>query len=352
MKLLYRGQKRDDEFLPDYVQRMSDKNGFSSVKIFKRELIKYFKTEVDTSHDLRYQAVSRVSLEMILNRNIPIDQYQRFYNRKRGWWHGDLRVCSSCWAIAQYVRFYWWLRSYEECHTHNEELVFVNVELEVVNCEDAWSNFSKITYLIVNTYGGSEFCQSLVINELDRSKYDLNIIEGIEKYFGFDRKVISAVGKLKNQWASGFFVGQPAEKRVCAFSMVLAKHVGDKDFWRRVIVLSVMANKRGLYLGLPISMVENEYSLVCRYILYSDSLFYMFLKKVEGFKKYSELVDVSAKEFLCEEIEIPNDVVIKIKSSLFWCKGAGRVFLDGYSRGYSVFEMLPKRRNLHGNREF
>lgn len=351
MKLLYRDYKRNDEFLTDYVRRLSDKNGFSSVKKFREKLIKFLNSQSIKNNSLTHHAVARVSLELVLKRNIPVDEYRRFYNRKRNEWHKHLRICRSCWALEEYIRFYWWLTPYERCHLHYETLVFTNSESQNSYFDGDWGNYSQIVYLIVAKHMGSEHCQTLMLNELSRSEYDLKIIKGIEQFFGFNGRVKFAVEKLKEIWASGYFVGEVIEQRLLYFSKVMAKYIGKEIFWLRIIALSVFANNRGLFLGVYYSEIKREYSVVCQYLLYADTTFVNYLQGLERIEKYVDMDSIRADEFLCNEIEMPDDLVTRIKSSLFWCRRMGNGFLNQYSKRQGVVDLLPTYRDSLGNRE-
>lgn len=351
MKLLYRGIKQNDEFLTDYIRRISDKNGFSCVTKFRQNLIKFFKYQAVKNHSLSDHAVARVSLELILKRNIPIDEYRRFCNRKRNEWHKHLRICRSCWAQEDYIRFYWWLTPYEKCHLHNEMLVFTNSESQSFDFDGDWGSYSQVVYLIVAEHTGSERCQTLILNELSRSEYDLKLIKGIEQFFGFNGRVKFAVEKLKEIWKSGYFVGKAIEQRILYFSRVMAKYIGEDIFWLRIIALSVFANNRGLYLGIYYSEIGHEYSRFCHYLLSTDAVFINYLQGLKGIKKYVDMEGISIDEFLCSEIEMPYDLVIRIKSSFFWCRRMGDCVPNRYPNK-SVVDLLPTYRDSIGTREF
>lgn len=158
MKLLYRGKKYEDEFLTDYVQRISDKNGFSSVGKFRRVLFQYYRNNNGDVVQLRSMAVSRVSLELLLKINIPIDHYNRWlYGSGSGRWHRVKRICLSCWNEQKYIKFYWWLKAYEKCHLHHEQLIYMSGPNE--ECESTNNNgkFSSIIYLAIKRYSAEEF---------------------------------------------------------------------------------------------------------------------------------------------------------------------------------------------------
>ncbi len=349
MKLLYRGEKLDDEFLPDYVQRMSHNNGFLDVRRFKKALTKYYKVWAGgRPHRLRYQAVSRVSLELILERNIPHDEYQRFYNRKRGEWRNEPGLCRSCWDAKQYFRFYWWLRGYEQCHIHHEKLIY-----REVSCSDGRKAVSSsLIHLIVMKYSGADLCQKKIIDELDRSIFDQKIVSGIREYFEFDRNVLAASEVILRGIATGKLIGKRADEKLQIIARLLSRYVANKDFWLRILVLAVLARDRGLYLALPLSEIGREVIETCRYIICTDPKVGCLLEKIKDFKEFRQMEDISLQEFMCDDLILPGHIIIRIKWSLFTCRNMLIQSGRDHVNISPIWDHLPKIIDLSVNREF
>ena len=178
------------------------------------------------------------------------------------------------------------------------------------------------------------------------------ILNGIEKNFGFDYKVLGAIANIKDEWSSGLFIGKRADSRIETIAEFLSVSIGSKDFWLRIIALSVLSNKKGLFFDLPYSSAQQSFSKACQYILYSDPTMPAFTKAVEDFWGYEQVNDLSADEFLCEELIIPIEVVMKIMNSVFYCRDIGGSLPSKKIKSFSVCDMLPKGLNLHVNREF
>jgi len=340
MDLLYRGYKFSDEFLTDYIERIAYKNGFSSVKKFKKILAKYyFKQTEEETHNLRYQAVGRVALEMILRRNIPTDEYHRFYNIKTGRWKSECQICVSCWELTQYKRFYWWLKAYDQCHIHNEALVPMNSQSLNEKGSAEVEKFHFVV-MIVNKYSESEYCQSLVLDELDRAGLDKAVIEAISNYFQFNLKVSFAVEMLDSMWCSGKFLGKCADERIQLMVEVLTKCIGAHDFWLRIIALIVLSNKRGLNSNFPTSSRSSEYVRFCQYSLGADRLVWDLQARIETLKKYDQMSEVCVKSFLCDELNMPNSLILRLKASLFALRALDFYKLEKLSSANNICELF------------
>lgn len=136
MRLLYRGIKYIDESFPDYLARLSNRNGFKCVDLFISELRALYKKIY--GNGFGYKALDnwyspmqggetnkcnlgwfqcRVALEYLLRRsysevelNLAIQPHKNYYKKSK--------VCAICWAENQYVRFYWRDSCYLICHKH------------------------------------------------------------------------------------------------------------------------------------------------------------------------------------------------------------------------------------------
>jgi hypothetical protein len=353
MKLLFRGVKPSDEFLTDYIERLSVNNGYDTVNIFNRALKEKYFDSYAKNHSLRYKAILRVSLETILKRNIPIDEYDRFYNQKRGHWRRSPKICRSCWSESQYRRFYWWLRGYEVCHLHNERLecdaVDFSDESEMVEDERE----KRFVSLLIDRYSEKESAQRLIIDEMDRCCCDKKIINSILQYFGHSQQVVNGIEQLNRSFFSGDFMGLPEDMRIEKIANTLAREVGTSKFWVRIIAFIVLDNKRGLASNFPSTVVSRGYVVCCRYILAVDPGICRIKSRIELMKEYREMNSVCINRILCEGIDFSERLLMLIKCSIFSTRN--NHFYDPASRYVrnEVYSLLPSIRDCANvSREF
>ncbi|MFT6872801.1 MAG: hypothetical protein ACJAVN_001813 [Roseivirga sp.] len=353
MDLLFRGRKYTDEFLTDYIERISIKNGFSNVKAFKKSLrAYYYKKTGSTAHALRYEAVGRVALEIILHRHIPVDEYYRFYFLKRGAWRKESKMCLSCWSLSQHIRFYWWLQAYDQCHIHNEPLHLINPSSEPEKLNGEQDPVHRTIVMIIKKYAKYESSQSLILDDVDRSSCDMKIIGGLVNHFNFSPEVNAGIRVLKTMLSSGDFLGNHADERIQLMANTLSKRIGTNEFWMRILALIVLSNKRGMDCKFPLTSISREYTKFCSYYMYTDGIFANLQEQIKELKEYAQMGDVCIKVFLCNELKAPDSLILKLKASLFSFRYFDYHELNSSSRADSVYELLPSyARAHHVNRE-
>lgn len=137
-RLLYRSLKNNNESFPDYLERLSYFNGFSSVYFFIRFLEDFFDYEnkdislygfevCDKNSDQfrRYGykvAKCCVALSIILE--IDFDElYFNLTENSLNKYFKARKVCSLCWSESPYYRYYWRFWGYHFCHKHQISLI-------------------------------------------------------------------------------------------------------------------------------------------------------------------------------------------------------------------------------------
>jgi len=322
MKLLYKGFKNADEFLPDYIRRIGVQNGFRKSKIFEKLLTDQYYSSYKNSYDqMNKHAIRRLALEKVFKRNIPIDGSHRFNHSRRDIWSKTNKVCKKCLDSDTYTRFYWWFYDYQICHIHDELLLDgSSLPRENLSCRGNES-LGPSVHVIVERYVLNEQCQNRIVDEIERGCYDLSIVDSLVRYFGECEVGFVPRNELLQLVRSGSLIGESAGYRIQEIIKVLEGGGGAVSFWLRVIALMICSgNPKGLNCYSAWSTVTAEYSRFCRYTLGMDNKFKDTMSKLKYLKAYKDMDQIDLEDILGE---IPNITAIlaeNIRCSAFSCR--------------------------------
>ncbi|MEY8200178.1 MAG: TniQ family protein [Colwellia sp.] len=240
--MLYRGLNNRNESLKDYINRLSERNGYTNYKTFERAIIKEFKaTHLNKNFSLSFFGKRRLSLEYIFQRNIPLDCSNMMYFRDTSVWLERPRVCKSCLAENPYIRFFWRLRLYDSCHIHGENLLDGGMPDDLVG-----SGFlGEKNYVVraVKKYESYLASQRLIIDEVDTVLYEQEVIEALGFALKNNENYNARVLKVKEESLKGKYIGLGSQERIYTISEGVALGDNDVEAIVRIIVL-IVCNRR------------------------------------------------------------------------------------------------------------
>lgn len=271
MKLLYRSNKKSDEFIVDYIIRMSQKNGFLEPNRFK----KYLRSNVENYLDggscyLLVESKLRLGLELSLSRNIAIDEHKRVTSSECILWRNKPIVCNKCFESEQYIRFYWWIASYKKCHIHNIDLSEARHNCEV-KPRDMLGDYlvKKLPEFLAENLN-YENCQRITIDALEHSWCDFEIANGLRLYFNKDKRIAEALSSLDRFLHNQSLSNKNESERICAIASFLSSRLGEYAFWSRVICLLIFNLQVGLKSNFPVNQVAGKYLRASIFYLSND----------------------------------------------------------------------------------
>lgn len=237
MELLYRGGKYADEFLSDYIVRLSSKNGFSNVSAFKSAIKKHYSLLPSFgSYENPMGKNNRWLLEGVLRKNVRPDTIEAIRANIGGYWLNGHRTCLECYQTAPYVRFYWRLKRYRTCHVHDIKLVGMeHDELTVGNC--------KVIRKALISYEREDQIQWLVLLEIGFYMYELHLYHSLTKVLPNDKGTLDNLERLWRELIGGSLVGLSPQDRIEHFSNVLCRGDSDQEAMRRLIILVLTCSK-------------------------------------------------------------------------------------------------------------
>lgn len=192
MKLLYRGEKKYDEGLWDYLSRLGYWNGFSSVDILLRSLC-HFSDGISSGITSKKKDMYKIRciLEQLLKRNISMDRIFNMQGCQVP--NGSVKICQGCWEESRYVRYYWRFSHYVKCHIHGIFLIIPskfsyhsdNVIGKISDGEVNHSEKYSINLLTLSTmfYLDSDNAIELMDKDLERHRCAKEIVEWVGKFF-------------------------------------------------------------------------------------------------------------------------------------------------------------------------
>lgn len=311
MKLLYRGIKKSDEFFGDYLSRISVKNGFTNKDKFRKSLEKYYLNNCEENYgSLNENAMLRLALEHMFQRNIPVDEHHKFNSSIPVIWAKDHRICDDCWRQEAYIRFYWWLTNYQQCHVHKKGMRSKGC-LRSKDTESLGAEYNtSVTEKIVQRYSGDEQAQILVIREIEWMLYDIPVAQGMQNILKTEIPDSLGEDTLETEIRSGAFIGLPPNLRISRIAAFYSTIYENHDFWLRIIALMICTPRnRGLYCA---SGWRNlEYLHYCRSILGYDPLIREILLS------RNKICMIMLKKCLPE---MSNEFFLKFRTSLFLCR--------------------------------
>jgi hypothetical protein len=316
MKLLYREQKKDDEFLGDYISRIASKNGFENKDKFRKILKEYYLNNCEKIYgNIDNNALRRMALERIFQRNIPVDASHLYNNSRRDLWAKEWIFCRECWNQEPYIRFYWWLSDYKICHVHNKKMS-AKILLNSLTSEPSIEPTPNLIGMIVQKYSKMENPQNLIINEIERTYYDISILEGVADNFGKEAPNFTDNSELRSEILSGEFIGLPVDLRILRCANYYKNIAANQDFWLRIISLMVCNYKRkGLFCSSRWS--NREHARYCMFILGSDPTLKKILSKISDLREYKDMKDICINDIKKCMPTISDALSEKIKISLF-----------------------------------
>lgn len=320
MKLLYRGLKKSDEFFGDYISRISVKNGYANKEKFRKSLGEYYLNNCEENYGyLNENAMLRLALEHIVQRNIPVDEHHKFNSSRRDMWIKDHRICDDCWHQEAYIRFYWWFTDYQRCHVHKKSMrskgCSRSKDTESLGAECNTS----LTEKIVQRYSGDEKAQVLVIREIEWMLYDIPMAQGMQKILKNEVPDSLRENTLEMEIRSGAFIGLPPNLRISRIADFYSTIYGNHDFWLRILALMICTPRNlGLYCASGWRNLEHLH--YCRSILGYDPFIREVLLKVSRYKEYSSRNKISMTMLKKSLPEMSNEFFRKFRTSLFLCR--------------------------------
>ncbi|QIL91249.1 hypothetical protein GNX18_16760 [Microbulbifer sp. SH-1] len=257
MKLLYRGDKFNDESLPDYIFRLAYWNGFDSgsrlidlLRIHYKELAKhYFCDErLHVAKKLSVWYECKVALEFILNKSFHESELNLEIGlliKKKYHTHW---ICSECWKEYAYVRFYWHSCDYRNCHVHDKRLLQVefipyepslNPERIAMSPQRDWPfPDCEVTPIFLKKRIGNSCNYSDIENEksisIDEEMFWWNVIVFLRDRFKIDFKVDSVYELIPIDE----LVGAPVTQRL---QKVKDSLIREKEVFATLISVSIVA---------------------------------------------------------------------------------------------------------------
>ncbi|CNG47400.1 TniQ family protein [Yersinia intermedia] len=134
-----RPSKNQDEIAWDYIFRLSQANGFSTLEKFqkyilenasckmyenlnsKKNMKRFGTNQIEKYISSNKLSKYQVALEWVLQRTIfneELDDLKESYILLK-----ERKICQQCWSEHQYVRFFWRFECYKICHIHSIQLI-------------------------------------------------------------------------------------------------------------------------------------------------------------------------------------------------------------------------------------
>ena len=222
MSLLYRSKIRENEGIEDYLDRIGFHNGFESRRRFFLWLDNEYEdtyghlgwySDGDESHYLRKCWYKRIfALEAVLETSIfPALMLAnfRFYSSTKK------QVCAACWSESDYIRSYWYLVEYRQCHLHNETLMDFDVYggcwHENVDREPHSHGMicEQVVCKAIKRHSGNN-CLEYALVEKYKCLLEVELIKFLAEGFGFVKKSseIAVLNACKNGVHSNLSLSQ------------------------------------------------------------------------------------------------------------------------------------------------
>ncbi len=321
MSLLYRGHKKPDEFLVDYIARMSFQNGFRLPSKFK----KYLRDEVDkffdgSGYDLFFESQWRLGLELCISRNIDIDEHRRVTSSKCFLWRRVPTICNQCFESEQYIRFYWWISSYQKCHFHDVVLP----ETKVNSATESQKVLNKVLVdklpELLNMCLSHEKCQRIVVDAFEHFLCISKIIKGLKSYLDKDERIGKVLKDLEIFLSDRLLSDNGENERILVIASFLSSKLGEYDFWMRIICMLIFNHLSGLKSDFPVNQVGAKYLRVSIYYLSTDKGLLYYTSKILDFRATHETFDIPLENLLPQKYSFSEEFVRAYRFSLYRCR--------------------------------
>lgn len=342
MKLLYRGYKKESEFINDYISRIAKKNGYQNNKKFIQSINTYF-DKVHGYTELNQKAKPRLFMETTFRRNIPLDEYHRYTQNKRYIWSKNPGECLECKDEHSYTRFYWWLSSYQNCHIHGGDMFAKAGGSDPDKHLDFPSIPNELCLAIVARYEKSAFIQKTVLDEIEKYYVDQTYVSSLIANFSEYGLSGDTIRQLREAvWSKGI-IGYSVSERIQNIAKLFSGYMGSEAFWLRIMALSVR-----FYPSNALSVKGNnfeanhEYNQYFNYLKGTDSKLIEVFEQVREFKLRKEMDDISIAGIIDGIPSLSYGTVHKIRMAVFSLKSN-----NGWESDYLSSEDLFRKGDLN-----
>lgn len=337
MKLLYYGFKYPDEFMWDYVRRLSDINGFNNPKKLEKYIMELGKENVEYDQYITRYSIYKAGLEILLGRNISYDGSDRIRLHVDRAWDKQAKVCESCIEENDYIRFYWRVRDYSKCHYHGDKLVYSKARFRSKDIMDVERRY---IYQIVKGLLSKDGCQDKIIDEFERFQFDLALIEGIERgLYGYSEWDLDYNKTLHALWR-GKYVGLHVDERIEAIAKDLGHGASIKDYLIRIISLMVCNPRReGFYCRLPWRSIHKEYRKYCMYYIGVDNDLSQLILGIKDLP-FKEIDKIPIETILGSDFKGGDNAKRNCQLVVYYC----RLFESWISDTNSMFAVRDRKR--------
>ncbi|GAA3926652.1 hypothetical protein [Litoribacillus peritrichatus] len=344
MKLIYRGRKKNDEFIFDYVARIGRSNGYTNIKKFEKSIIDYFEHESEViNNDLNKNAIPRLAMERLFSRNIELDESHRYMHSRRYIWSKVSGKCEKCLREVSYTRFYWRLNSYRYCHVHGDPIFPEGIaENGVINTIPKLLP-KDLCESIVKFYEDSDSIQNSVLNEVERFYVDQSIVSSLVFYFSSCGIPEQSANSLREAIWNAKLIGLSASDRIQNIAKLFSYYTGTEVFWLRMITLTERSYlKHTLAIKGHWFSVEGEYWRYCHFLMGTDIKLVEIFTKVSGFRERKEMESVTVAGVIENFSSITDETEKNIKMAIFALRG-----IKSWVSECQKSEDLFKKKNPH-----
>lgn len=321
ISLLYRGYKKADEFFVDYIARISHQNGFVSPSKFKKYLRDKLKQYSDGSSSSLYaESQWRLGLELSISRNIDVDEYRRVTRSNSFLWRSTPTICNKCLESEQYIRFYWWIASYKQCHIHN--VILPETKINAATELQATFNEALVHKIpeLLETYLIHEECQTITLNAIENDWCILKIVNALKSYLNQDEQIGKALTDLDDFLSDRLLSNNFEDAQIHALAGFLSSRLGEYEFWVRITCLLIFNHLSGLKSNFPDSYAGARYLSASVYYLSTDKELLRYISKILDFRATHQTFDISFENLLPKKYLFSDEFTRAYRFSLYRCR--------------------------------
>jgi hypothetical protein len=321
MRLLYRGLKKEDEFVIDYLARIATENGYRRNSTFRQDL-RLIAEEYQSSTEisLSNQAKVTFALELCLSRKIQCDEYCGMVPASNFLSRQTPTVCESCYDTDPYIRFYWWFSAYKRCHIHgnylnNTKQNTASHEQQVIN-----KNLGMVLPELLKCSPKTHDYQKQTFNEFASCCCDLHILNTLKLFFCDNADVSEALTCLESYIQEASLLFEKIDIRLLKISKFLARYTGNYQFWLRLISLYIVEHLRDESTISLAHEIVNDYVRASVYFLSNDRALQHYIVEISDCLSTTETLSIPLENL--QRSEIPFDIYFMqaYRNSLFKCK--------------------------------
>lgn len=291
MSLLYRARNRSNECVEDYIDRLGYHNGFNSQTRFLDWLDKNYESlyadsgwfsdgdEWNNRHMFWHKRL--FAIEAMLNKST----YRIVFLSKCGLNNSTPRICQTCWNEAEYIRSYWHLAVYKECHVHGEPMTDFEgygvdwkskVRKRVLN---STGGNKQVVLAAAKMYSGEDNCLENILIEQFKCDYEAELIRWMYRLLGESLSERVNDRLALDLCLSGKMVGQSIDERMSRYVRALGgRSESKRQLLRAVAILKMNVTRVRSQVTCCAAVVRSFREWARRELFSNDDLFFAYIK--------------------------------------------------------------------------